>query len=68
MKTLLILLSLTIALKAFTIQQEEISQDLKAIPWPFTLCGTGGWTITKLTLAQTPARNINDDIDVVNNF
>ena len=38
---------------------------MKDIPWPFTPCGTGSWTIEKLTLGSTPARNTNDDITVL---
>jgi hypothetical protein len=64
-KNLLVLVTLAITLQAFTIEQETL-KPLTAIPWPFTICGTGDWTIKKLTLAQNPARNINDDIDVVN--
>jgi len=60
-KSLLIILTLAVALQAFQIQQNSV----KAIPWPFTLCGSGSWNIESLTMGQTPARNINDDIDVV---
>jgi hypothetical protein len=41
------------------------SQSVNAINWPFTICGQGSWTIQKLTLGSSPARNTNDDIDVV---
>jgi hypothetical protein len=44
------------------------SQSLNAINWPFTICGTGTWTIEKLSLASTPKRSTNDDIDVVMNI
>lgn len=56
---------------AFDLKREIVApllseQDLKAIPWPYTVCGSGAaWSIESLTLAQTPKRNINDDIKVV---
>lgn len=40
--------------------------SFKAIPWPFTVCGDGDWTIESVTLSQTPKRNINDEIVTVN--
>lgn len=43
-----------------------VEQTVGAIPWPFTTCGDGDWTIESLTLDQTPKRNINDNIVVVN--
>lgn len=66
-KSLLVLCTLVLALQAFTIEQ-EITPSVQGIPWPFTPCGTGDWTIETLTLSQTPVRNINDDIDVVTLF
>ena len=64
-KTLILLVALVSCLSAFTIVQKHSQPALEAINWPFTLCGKGAWNIEKLTLAQQPARNINDDIDVV---
>lgn len=63
-KTLILLLALVCSLSAFSIVQNE--KAVKAINWPFTTCGNGDWTIEKLTLASQPARNANNDIDVVN--
>ena len=65
-KSLLVFLGLVCCLSAFTIFQNNAKDSLKAIPWPFTLCGNGQWTIEKLTLASTPVRNANNDIDAVN--
>jgi len=67
MKTLILLVALAVAVSTFTIQQNT-EPSVKGLPWPFTVCGKGAWDIQSLTLAQTPARNINDDIDVVNNL
>ncbi len=60
-KTLIVLLGLISTLSAFTIVQNNV----EGINWPFTTCGDGSWTIEKLTLASQPARNANNDIDVV---
>lgn len=67
-KTLLLLPLLLVSLTAFNIYETALSyktETLKDIPWPFTTCGQGKWTIQKLTLGSTPARNTNDDITVV---
>lgn len=66
-KTLSCLLILTLSASAFQIKTEEIevSTTVRAIPWPFTSCGEGSWTIESLTLDQTPKRNINDNIVMV---
>lgn len=64
-KTIIVLLSLICALSAFQIFQKSATKEVKAINWPFTPCGTGDWSIDKLTLSAQPARNTNDDIDVV---
>ncbi len=64
-KSLFVFMALICSLSAFTIFQNKEPAELKAIPWPFTLCGDGAWTIEKLTLASTPVRNANNDIDVV---
>ena len=64
-KTVIVLLSLICALSAFQIYQKSGSKEVKAINWPFTTCGSGDWNIEKLTLSAQPARNTNDDIDVV---
>lgn len=64
-----VLLFLTLSVTCFQIQTEpetEISTpQISAIPWPFTVCGNGDWTITSLTLDQTPKRNTNDNIVTV---
>lgn len=70
--TLLIALVL-VASTSFQIRTDEtpspavvqVDQPFNSIPWPFTLCGDGDWTIESVTLGQTPKRNVNDDIDVV---
>jgi len=64
-KAIIVLLSLICALSAFQIFQKSASQELTAINWPFSPCGEGDWKIEKLSLSAQPARNINDDIDVV---
>ena len=65
-KTLILLLALVCSLSAFSIVQNKDKKAVKAINWPFTTCGTGDWSIDKLTLNSQPARNTNNDIDVVN--
>lgn len=64
-KTMILLLSLICVLSAFQIFQKSATKEVKAINWPFSPCGTGDWKIEKLTLSAQPARNTNDDIDVV---
>lgn len=67
-KPVLLLPLLLVSLSAFSIYETTLSyrtEPLKDIPWPFTTCGQGKWTIQKLTLGSTPARNTNDDITVV---
>ena len=56
------LLLLACSASAFSIVTQG---GYEAIPWPYTLCGDGAWTIESLTLDQTPKRNINDNIIVV---
>lgn len=68
MKAIVILLLITLA-TSFELKREIMTQDeVSAIPWPYTVCGTGDWTITGLTLDSTPKRNTNDDIVVVTFF
>jgi hypothetical protein len=64
-KTFIVFLGLLCCLSAFTILQKENKEGLQVIPWPFTVCGKGKWTIEKLTLAGQPKRETTDDIDVV---
>lgn len=70
-KLILLISLLLVSLSAFSIYETALTykqKPLQDIPWPFTLCGDGSWTIEKLTLAATPARNTNDDITVVKMF
>ena len=69
-KRLTLILAVTLLASAFHIRGDEtpaiVSHDqVEAIPWPFTICGEGDWTIESLTLDQTPKRNINDNIVAV---
>lgn len=64
-KSAIVFLALVCSLSAFTILQKDHSAAPQAINWPFTLCGTGQWTIEKLTLGGQPKRDTTDDIDVV---
>lgn len=64
-KSLLVLMALVCSISAFTIFKNKETTELQAIPWPFTICGNGAWTIEKLSLAAQPVRNTNNDIDVV---
>ena len=70
-KTLTAIALLLAFTSAFDLQREIIApfvggEQLTAIPWPYTVCGSGAaWTIDSLTLGQTPKRNLNDDITVV---
>ena len=71
MRTIAIFALLTVTAICFTIQQnpqpeKNFQQKIEAIPWPFTLCGgEADWTIESVTLGNTPKRNTNNDIDVV---
>lgn len=66
MKSLILILALSASVMAFTFAPTTLpTPSLQALPWPFTTCGDADWTIETLTLAQTPKRNINDDIVVV---
>lgn len=70
-KLILLISLLLVSLSAFSIYETALTykqKPLKDIPWPFTLCGDGSWTIEKLTLAATPTRNTNNDITVVKMF
>lgn len=65
-KQIFLILSLTLLASSFNFREKSIvSQEVSAIPWPFTVCGDGDWTIEKLTIGETPKRNINDEITVV---
>ena len=70
-KTLTAIAILLAFTSAFNLKREIIApfvgdEQLNAIPWPYTVCGSGAaWTIDSLTLGQTPKRNLNDDITVV---
>jgi hypothetical protein len=64
-KSLFFFMALVCSISAFTIFKNKEATELQAIPWPFTLCGNGAWTIEKLSLASQPVRNANNDIDVV---
>jgi hypothetical protein len=57
--TLLAVLLLFFSSNCFLIQSKT------AINWPFTVCGTGPWKMTTLTMSGTPSRNMNDDITAV---
>jgi hypothetical protein len=68
-KSIVLIATLLFTLSAFYIQVEnDQSNEVKAIDWKFTTCGDGKWTIQSLTLGSIPARNTNDDIDVVINY
>jgi len=67
-KIIIVFVALICTLSAFTIFKGNKENSLQAIPWPFTLCGNGQWTIEKLSLAAQPVRNSNNDIDVVNTY
>lgn len=64
-KSLFVFMALVCSISAFTIFKNKEASELQAIPWPYTLCGNGAWTIEKLTLGSQPVRNANNDIDVV---
>ena len=70
-KTFTAIALLFVFASAFDLQREIIAPfvpaaQLTAIPWPYTVCGSGAaWSIDSLTLGQTPKRNLNDDITVV---
>lgn len=53
--SVLLLISVVAVASAFTIQRQK-----GAIPWPYTVCGTGPWTFKNFTLSATPTRNIVD--------
>ena len=61
MRTVLLLLSLLCLSAAFNLVQNAPA----AIPWPFTVCGEGKWTIESLTLGAQPTKNSNNNIDIV---
>lgn len=65
-KGLVLISLLFVTLNSFTIR--PIERPLKDIPWPFTICGTGSWTIESLNLNSTPQRNTNNDITIVSQF
>ena len=65
-KQLLLVLGLVITISSFYIQNrpEKIHQ-LQDIPWPYTKCGDGDWSIEKLTFSSSPKRNIKVTIIAV---
>ena len=67
MKNMIILLLLAITLNAFKITtvQSYRQGKLRDIPWPYTLCGDGQWTIESMTLNATPVKNANNDVTIV---
>lgn len=58
----MLLVVMSIGVHSFTISQ------VGAINWPFTVCGTGPWKMTSLTLSAQPSRNVNDDIIAVRTY
>lgn len=58
-------LSCCFQIKTDTFGESPAEQTVAAIPWPFTTCGDGDWTIDSLSLDQAPKRNINDNIVTV---
>ena len=63
---LLLALSSAFDLKREIVAPMVSSNELTAIPWPYTVCGKdAAWSIESLTLGQTPKRNTNNDITVV---
>ena len=67
-KILILIPLLLVSLNAFSIYETVVamnSHELKSIPWPFTICGKGKWTVESLSLGSVPARNTNDDITFV---
>jgi hypothetical protein len=47
-KILMVLSVLLLAVSSFNIYESVIAvkqNELKDIPWPYTVCGTGKWTI-----------------------
>ena len=64
-KAIILLSILLVSLNAYKLVAVE-KKPLRDIPWPFTICGDGTWTIESLTLGAKPARSTNDDITIVN--
>ena len=50
-----------VSIIGFNIQTNELT----AIDWPFTICGTGSWDVEHVFFGGVPQRNTNDDIDFV---
>lgn len=61
---LVVLIVLAYSANSFLIVPAK-SAEVSAIPWPFTVCGTGSWTIESLTMNSLPARNTNNNIIAV---
>lgn len=61
MKYQLFIFFITFAL-SFTIFKDEKLND---VPYPFSVCGNGTWTMNSLTLSQPPGRNVDIQIDAV---
>ena len=60
----LFLLAASFELRA-DIRVPSPEEQVASIPWPYTVCGDGDWTIESLSLAATPKRNQNNDMTVV---
>ncbi len=65
LKQILLLTLLFFAINGFTVLQGHLPK-LKDIPWPYTICGQGKWTVESVTLSSIPARNNNNLLTVVN--
>ena len=72
MKIAVLLFSLVLISAAFSYEDATKSLGLKLspvkalrvadpIPWPFTVCGTGKWTITNLYLSNQPTPYLQFD-------
>ena len=48
-------------------REMKSDEEFRNIPWPFTVCGEGDWSMETLTLDSTPKRNTNNNIEMVIN-
>jgi len=68
-KTIVAFAVLLVMISSFRLYDAVVAlhpvQPLTDIDWPFTICGTGSWTPTSVTLGSKPARSANDNITIV---
>ena len=68
-KQLLLVFVLMMTISGFYINNEPvIKQQVQSVDWPYTICGSGSWNVTQVTLTSAPQKNSQNILTVVRNL